>query len=198
MDIPEGKLNCISQSPTEFVVRAFDKDEKRFDTSIQVSPSQPEGLAPNSIVIAGDGGEATAGEWGIAIAGEQGAAKSLRSGLAYVISGQANCEQPKGIAIAHKNGIVTAANLLAATFHGGSAIMSGAGIAIALNDFNQFDAQAAASDNGLIVLGYMARDPVKGDIRQYVVCKVGEDGIKANTPYKLDDSHNVIEATTRA
>jgi hypothetical protein len=146
-------------------------------------------------------GSASAGAYGCAIGGMRCSAETGRAGLAYVLSGKAYCAGPAGIAI-NRSGSSTllhppanfysaeAADLLAATFDGGSAKMDGEGIAIAINQIGSLDATAQASPGGLIIFGYFPNPTTI----LYVPVQVDGIIIKGNTPYKLNGNYQPVPA----
>ena len=171
------------------------------DEILRGAPTNVTDTRERSVIVAGDDGTVSAGYRGSAIAGFGSAATAgLESepmkngeGLAYVLGGSATCRGKSGIAITRSGGTAQAADLLAASFQEGHAIMEGGGIAIAINrpdaHPDSLFASAQASTGGLIILGYTVPAHVV-----YVVRKVDGVNIKANTAYRLDANYQPVEA----
>ena len=139
-------------------------------------------------VTAGDGGTATAGAYGTATAGDHGKATAGYYGMA--IAGDS------GTATADTNGTATAGVYGTATArHDGTATAGGSGKATA-----GYRGTATAGDGGTATAGVYGQLRIaywdhNRDRERTAIAYVGENGIKANTPYQLDDDHRFVEAT---
>ncbi|AZP28402.1 hypothetical protein DLK06_04550 [Acinetobacter pittii] len=167
-------------------------------------------VGDNGAVLVGNLGTATAGNWGTATAGESGTATAGESGTATAgYKGTATAGNwgtatagYKGTATAGYKGTATAGNWGTATAgNWGTATAGESGTATAGNW-----GTATAGYKGTATAGYKgtATAGYKGEIRiQYWDSKaeryrteigyIGEDGLKANTAYKLDDNHKFVE-----
>jgi hypothetical protein len=116
---------------------------------------------------AGYKGTATAGDWGTAIAGAEGTATAGYKGTATAGDGGTAIAGKWGTATAGDNGTATAGD-------GGTAIAGKWGT-------------ATAGDGGILQIRYY-------DTRlRIATAYVGENGIKPNTKYRLDNERNFVE-----
>ena len=128
--------------------------------------------------IAGYGGTATAGKWGTAIAGYGGTATAGNSGTATAGSHGTAAAGDWGTATAGDGGTATAG-------HRGTATAGDWGIATA-GDWGT----ATAGNSGAIILTWW--DDENGRKRT-TIGYVGEDGIKANVAYRLDENGKLVK-----
>ncbi len=127
---------------------------------------------------AGDGATATAGDCGTATAGHGGTATAGASGTATA--------GDNGTATAGDDGTATAGHRGTATAGGYGTAMAGyRGTATAGNG-----GTAMAGDKGTICIQYY---DMQNDRYRLAVAYVGEDGIKPNREYTLNDSHEFVE-----
>jgi len=164
----------------------------------------------NSIAIAGWDSKATVGKHGLAfaknheaIAGEQGVAISKYGsvttgvfGCAFTTYGHEAKAGHGGVARTDEFGrSEVAGNGVATTDDFGTAICGQRGVSLAGANgtaiagevgvaYARQDGKVMAAERGVLLLVH--HDEIK-------IAKVGENGIKANTPYQLDDEGNFIE-----
>ena len=130
---------------------------------------------------AGDRGKATAGRWGTATSGDNGTAIAGDEGTATA--------GDNGTAIAGYSGTATAGDSGTATAgRWGKATAGDNGTAIAGDE-----GTATAGDSGELRIKYW--DSTASRYRT-AIAYVGEDGIKPNVAYKLDDNHEFVEVKT--
>lgn len=136
----------------------------------------------------GDRGTATAGRWGMATAGYKGAATAGDYGTATAgVCGQ-SIAGDYGTATAGEYGTATAGRCgTAAAGYKGTAIAGRCGKAIAGRC-----GKAIAGEKGELHIRYW--DHVAERYRT-AIAYVGEDGIKPNVAYKLDDNNKFVEAS---
>ena len=166
-------------------------DGTRLDAPIKAANTTISDTRINSVVAGGSGSDVSAGERGVAVAGFTSNATAGREGIAYVRGGTATCIGSGGIAITRAGGKATAQDTLALALRGGTAVMTSAGVAIAINDPKSTPkATAQAGLDGLLVLGYFENGRT-----YYVTAVVDGTRILANTPYKLDRNHLIQPAS---
>jgi hypothetical protein len=149
---------------------------------------------------AGDGGTATAGDGGTATAGHRGTATAGHRGTATAGDGGTATAGYDGTATAGDGGTATAGDGSTATAgYGGTATAGHLGTATAGDG-----GTATAGDHGTATAGHRGT-ATAGDFGTIVVrwyggmrsrlsvAYVGENGIKANTPYRLNDAHEFVE-----
>ena len=145
-------------------------------------------------VLVGALGTATAGDWGTATAGYKGTATAGYKGTATAgYKGTATAGDwgtatagYKGTATAGYKGTATAGELGTATAgYKGTATAGELGTATA-GELGT----ATAGESGEIRIRYWH---FKNERYRTVIGYVGEDGIKADTAYKLDDNHKFVE-----
>ena len=185
-------------APIRLVTKYMDNGNTHLNERLLDSPSTPTivtDTGERAVVVTGDNGDVTAGCRGTAIAGRGSKATALAEGFSYVRSGDATCVGPNGIAISVAGRSAIAAGMLAAAYRGGHAVMVGGGIAIAMNDFNATHlwASAQAGYGGLIVVGRFVCTAGRWHL-EYAHADVDGEKIKENTPYKMDDEGNLVEA----
>jgi len=151
---------------------------------------------PYASVQAGDGGTATAGDSGTATAGDYGTATAGNSGTATA--------GYRGTATAGNSGTATAGNYGTATAgNSGTATAGDYGTATAGNSGTAtagYRGTATAGDGGTATAGDWGILQIKhwDSVAQRYRIKtayVGEDGIKADTAYRLDASGNFVEVS---
>ncbi|KDB80850.1 putative ice nucleation protein [Bordetella bronchiseptica CARE970018BB] len=129
---------------------------------------------------AGESGTATAGNYGTATAGESGTATAGESGTATAGN--------YGTATAGESGTATAGNYGTATAGNyGTATAGNYGTATAGNY-----GTATAGEKGELRIQWW---DAKAERYRTVLGYVGEDGIKADTKYRLDDNHKFVEVS---
>ncbi len=139
------------------------------------------------IATAGDYGTATAGCNGTAMAGYYGTAMAGHGGTATAGHGGTATAGYRGTATAGDYGTATAGDYGTATAgHRGTATAGNGGTATA-----GYCGIVTAGDVGMICLTYY---DAKSDRCRMAVAYVGEDGILPNRKYKLNDSHEFVEA----
>jgi hypothetical protein len=135
---------------------------------------------------AGDSGTATAGDSGTATAGDRGTATAGDSGTATAGDRGTATAGDRGTATAGYSGTATAGDSGTATAgDSGTATAGDRGTATA-----GYSGTATAGEDGVIVI--LRWDGVAGRYRR-VIGEVGQNGIKANVPYVLDESGKLIE-----
>jgi len=127
---------------------------------------------------AGDGGTATAGHRGTATAGDRGTATAGDGGTATAGDGGTATAGYRGTATAGDGGTATAGYRGTATAGDGGTATAGDG------------GTATAGDGGEIRIRYYDS---KHDRMRTRVGYIGEDGLKANTPYRLNDKNEFEE-----
>jgi len=145
---------------------------------------------------AGDRGTATAGDSGTATAGDRGTATAGDSGTATAGDRGTATAGYRGTATAGDRGTATAGDSGTATAgYRGTATAGYRGTATAGDS-----GTATAGDRGTATAGDSGELRIKhwddkAERYRTKVAWVGEDGIKANTPYRLDDNGNFFEVT---
>jgi hypothetical protein len=136
---------------------------------------------------AGDRGTATAGDRGTATAGDRGTATAGDRGTATAGYGGTATAGDRGTATAGYGGTATAGDRGTATAgYGGTATAGYRGTATA-----GYGGTATAGYGGTVQVKWW---DAKRDNYRIVTGYVGEDGIKANTPYVLDSNHKLVPA----
>jgi hypothetical protein len=143
---------------------------------------------------AGDGGTATAGDSGTATAGDSGTATAGYRGTATAGDSGTATAGDRGTATAGSSGTATAGDSGTATAgDSGTATAGYSGTATA-----GYSGTATAGDSGTATAGsggvivILRWDGVAGRYRR-VIGEVGQNGIKANVPYILDESGKLVE-----
>lgn len=155
------------------------------------------------VATAGDCGVATAGDCGVATAGNCGVSTAYRNGTAIAgVYGVATAGD-NGIAIVHTEGLATAGyfGLAIAGDSGvaqsgdygnsssrGSSSSGNNGLSVARGK----DARVKGGDNSVLVI---AVENIWGDIIHFNTAIVGQDGIKPDTWYTLDENGEFVEYT---
>jgi hypothetical protein len=139
------------------------------------------GICSAVVATSGHCGTAIAGNYGTAIAGDDGTATAGNYGMATAGN--------YGMATAGDGGTATAGHCGTATAgHCGTAIAGDCGTATAGNY-----GMATAGNEGCIQIKYY---DIKSNRRRIATAYVGENGIKPNAKYKLNEQNKFVEVTT--
>ncbi len=138
-------------------------------------------------------------QYGVAVGSWQSRALAGEDGMAYVLSGSAICNQPRGISIV-RSGLpghaAIASDYLAATFRGGAAGIGGRGIAIAYNNTNwhgdDMTAAAMGGTGSLLIFGYTL--PGAEEKLLFKVFPVDGQTVVSGAWYRLDRNLNLAPA----
>jgi len=161
--------------------------------------------ATGSNVIVGDYGIATAGDYGTATTGDYGTATAGEGGAAIAGFGGTAITGNYGTAITGFGGIATAGFGGTATAgERGTATAGERGTAIA-----DIGGMVTAGEKGIIKITYwddeLLKKPIRGmlkiifqndkSLKKHIKTGyIGENGLRPNTPYKLNDKHEFVEA----
>ena len=126
---------------------------------------------------AGEDGTAMAGDYGTAMAGDHGTAKAGYSGTANAGDCGIATAGHYGTAMAGDYGIATAG-------HRGTAKAGHRGTSMAGND-----GMATAGEGGIISIWHW-----DGDCIRLITGYIGDNGLKPNTPYRLNEDGKFVEA----
>jgi len=166
------------KSATDYLIANEPRANGVIGASVTVGDDQCAQVGALGTATAGDGGTATAGDGGTATAGYSGAATAGDSGTATAgYSGTATAGD-RGTATAGDRGTATAGDRGAATAGDRGAATAGD------------SGTATAGDGGEIRIRYYDS---KHDRMRTRVGYIGEDGLKANTPYRLNDKNEFEE-----
>jgi len=161
----------------------------------QVGDTQSVIVGYGGTATAGDGGTATAGDGGTATAGYGGTATAGDGGTATAGDGGTATAGTRGTATAGDGGTATAGDGGTATAgYGGTATAGDGGTATAGTRGTATAGTrgtATAGDGGELRIQWW---DAKASRYRTATAYVGEDGIKPNTPYRLDANHKFVEA----
>ena len=205
IDASEGRVWLVVEVPTDELVDLSGKVKFRHGTVVHrgdrlsatayLLERAPAGTVCHyASVTAGDRGTATAGDAGTATAGDAGTATAGYGGTATAgdYGGTATAGDA-GTATAGYGGTATAGDAGTATAgYGGTATAGDYGTATA-----GYHGTATAGYGGTATAGYggiLNLVHWDGRRRRIATAYVGEDGIQANVPYRLDERGVFVEA----
>jgi hypothetical protein len=147
-------------------------------TDLVLSRAPAETVCHYGTATAGDGGTATAGYGGTATAGDRGTATAGDRGAATAGYGGTATAGHYGTATAGDYGTATAGDWGAATAGDKGTATAG------------YRGTATAGDRGELQIKYMDD---RSQRYSTAIAYIGEDGIKANVPYRLGYNHEFAE-----
>jgi len=139
------------------------------------------------VAISGYDGQSSSGSKGVSIAGDTGTAFSGDDGLSFAGDDCMAKSCSRGYAIAGKFG-------WAKTLENGTAISAAYGVSVTLDDGLSVagaGGQVESGVNGAIMICYESKPGTS--IQRWKLGHIGEDGLKPNTRYQLDENNEFVE-----